>query len=95
MAIKQSLEANKSFILDSLPTQELKDDFLKNLENAPETLETPSIEQQVKEAEAPDHVSEDMYAGIKKEIEGYKPAPKMTPEEEKAAIAEALKNPPK
>ncbi|PWL29065.1 hypothetical protein [uncultured Roseivirga sp.] len=95
MAIKQSLEANKNFILDSLPTQELKDDFLKSLENAPESVEAPSVEQQVKEAEAPDYVTEEMYAGIKTELENMKPVPKMTPEEEKAAIEEGLKNPPK
>lgn len=94
MAIKQSLEENKQFILDSLPTQELKDDFLKNLQDAPEQVETPSVEQQVKEAEAPEHVPEDLYSDIKKELENYKPAPQMSSEEEKAAIEEALKNPP-
>ncbi|WP_420387570.1 hypothetical protein [Roseivirga sp.] len=95
MAIKQSLEENKQFILDSLPTQELKDQFLKNLQDAPEQTEAPTVEQQVKEAEAPKYVPEDLYSDIKKEIENYKPAPKMTSEEEKAVIEEALKNPPK
>ncbi|MHA7102301.1 hypothetical protein [Roseivirga pacifica] len=95
MAIKQSLEANKQFILDSLPTQELKDEFLKNLESAPETVAQPSVEEQIKEAEAPDYVTEEMYAGIKKELTDMTPVPKMTPEEEKAAIEEGLKNPPK
>lgn len=95
MAIKQSLEANKSFILDSLPTQELKEEFLKSLESAPETIAVPSTKQQIEDAEASSYISKDMYADVKKEIDGYKPVPKMTPEEEKAAIEEALKNPPK
>lgn len=95
MAIKQSLEENKSFILDALPTQELKDEFLKSLESAPEKVEQPSLEEQVKEAEAPDYVTKEMYAGIKKELSDMKPLPKMTEAEEKAAIEEGLKNPPK
>ena len=94
MAIKQSLEANKDFILASLPTEELKQEFLKELEKAPEEVQADSLEVQVKEAQAPDHVGEDMYEGIKKELESYKPV-KLSEAEEKAAIEEALKNPPK
>ena len=94
MAIKQSLEANKDFILESLPTEELKQEFLKELDKAPEEVPSPSLEDQVKEAQAPDHVSEDMYEGIKKQLEAYKPV-RLSEAEEKAAIEEGLKNPPK
>lgn len=95
MSIKQSLVENKSFILESLPTQELKDQFLKNMESAPDKVEPTNLADQIKEARAPDHVKEELYDGIKKELESYKPAPKMTPEEEKAEIEMGLKNPPK
>lgn len=94
MAIKQSLETNKDFILKSLPTEELKQEFLKVLEKAPESVQSASLDEQVKEAQAPDHVGEELYDGIKKELESYRPV-KSSEEEEKAAIAEALKNPPK
>ncbi len=93
MAVKQSLEDNKDFILGTLPTQELKDAFLADLDKVEEPA-APSVEEQVAEAQAPDHVSEDMYDGIKAEIEAAPPVVKMTEEEEKAAIAEGLKNPP-
>lgn len=94
MSIKQSLIENKSFILESLPTQELKDQFLKDLDSAPDKAENASLEDQVKEAQAPEHVSEELYDGIKKELENYKPT-KLSPEEEKAEIEKGLKNPPK
>ncbi len=93
MGLKQSLEDNKQFILDSLPTDELKEQFLSNLENVEETT-APTAEEQTAEAQAPDHISEEMYDSIKKEIEAAPKQVKMSAEEEKAAIEEALKNPP-
>lgn len=93
MSLKQSLEENKDHILNSLPTQELKDAFLADLEKA-EDVVTTTIEEQVKNAQEPEHILEGMYDGIKKEIESTVHSIKMTAEEEKAAIAEALKNPP-
>lgn len=92
MAIKQSLIENKSFILESLPTQELKDEFLKSLENAPDKVASPSVEDQLKEAQAPEHVGEELYDSIKKELENYKPAAPMSKEDEKKAIEEELKH---
>ncbi len=94
MAIKESLMENKDFILESLPTQELKDEFLASLENVEEQPGAVSIEEAVAEAQSPDHVTEDMYEGIKKELENMKSAPRLTPEEEKAAIEAELKNVP-
>lgn len=94
MAIKESLTENKDFILESLPTQELKDEFLASLDNVEEQSSAPSTEEAVAEAQAPDHVTEDMYEGIKNELESMKPAERMSADEEKAAIEEALKNVP-
>lgn len=93
MALKESLEENKQFILDSLPTQELKDEFLASLDKVEEPV-APSTEEQIAEAQAPDHVGEELYEGVKKEISEAKPTPKMTEEEEKAAIEAELKNVP-
>lgn len=93
MAIKESLEENKDLILESLPTQELKDEFLASLDKV-EELTAPSAEEQVAEAQAPDHVSEELYEAVKKEISSATVAPRMTESEEKAAIEEALKNVP-
>lgn len=93
MGIKSSLEENKDEILNSLPTQELKDEFLKSLDSVEETA-APSVEDQVSEAQAPDHVSEDMYDGIKQELESYTPVAPPSEEEQQAMIDEAMKNPP-
>ncbi|MEQ8909602.1 MAG: hypothetical protein RIC95_10450 [Vicingaceae bacterium] len=95
MSVKQSLEENKQHILDSLPTQELKDQFLAELDKADETPLKPSLDEQIKEAQAPDHISKDMYDSVKAEVEKAQETPKMSKEEEEAAIQEALKNPPK
>ncbi len=95
MAIKQSLEENKDFILESLPTQELKDQFLKEMEKAPTEVVKPSLEEQIKEAEVSEFATADRYEGIKKALENQKPTPKLSVDEEKAAIEEGLKNPPK
>lgn len=94
MSVKASLEENKQHILDSLPTQELKDQFLADLEKAEEPNLKPSLDEQLKEATAPDHISEDMYDAVKKEVEQGQEAIKMSKEEEEEAIKEALKNPP-
>ncbi|OEK00289.1 hypothetical protein BFP97_01625 [Roseivirga sp. 4D4] len=93
MALKESLEENKQFILDSLPTQELKDEFLASLDKVEEPT-APSVDEQIAEAQAPDHVSEELYEAVKKELAAVKPIPKMTEEEEKAAIEESLKHVP-
>ncbi len=90
MAIKESLDANKDFILESLPTQELKDEFLASLDKV-EDLVPPTVDEQVAEAQAPDHVSEELYEAVKKELASTTPVPKMTAEEEKAAMEESLK----
>lgn len=93
MAIKQSLEDNKQFILDRLPTQELKDEFLADLEKV-EEITPPSVEEQVAEAQAPHYVSEDMYEEVKKELENQETIKPMSEDEEKAAIEAELKNVP-
>jgi len=93
MAMKESLMDNKDFILESLPTQELKDDFLASLDKVEEPAPTSTAEA-IAEAQAPDYVGEDLYEGIKKELENMQPIPKMTAAEEKAAIEEGLKNVP-
>lgn len=93
MSIKQSLLDNKDEILGNLPTQELKDAFLADLEKAEEVVK-PSVDELLKEATAPEHVAEELYDGIKAELEAAPKAVRMTAEEEKAAIEEALKNPP-
>lgn len=94
MQVKASLEENKDHILASLPTQELKDQFLAELETIEETTLRPTTEEQVKEAQMPEHISEDMYDAIAKEINSTQEVLAMTEEEEKMAIKEALKNPP-
>jgi RNA polymerase-binding transcription factor DksA len=96
MSVKQSMLENKEHIMNSLPTQELKDAFEKDLEKMEEP-KAPSLDEQVKEAQAAEHVSEDMYDGIKKELEEAekKPAAKMSKEEEEKEIEKALKNVPK
>ncbi|MBL4707879.1 MAG: hypothetical protein JKY48_05495 [Flavobacteriales bacterium] len=94
MSIKQSMEENKHHILESLPTQELKDAFIADLDKV-EELVAPSVEELVKEAQSAEHVGEEMYDSIKKEIETGYTEVKMSAEEEKAAIEEELKNPPK
>ena len=93
MSLKQSIEDNKQYILDSLQSEELKSEFLASLDKIEETSR-PTIEEQVAEAQAPDHVSEDMYDGIKKELESTPAFVPMNADEEKAAIEEALKNVP-
>lgn len=93
MAVKESLEENKQFILDSLPTQELKDEFLAELGKIEEPA-PPSVEEQVAEAEAPSYVEKGMYGDIKKELENHKPVAPMSKKEEKAAIEAELKNVP-
>ena len=93
MSMKQSLVDNKDHILESLPTQEMKDEFLASLDSI-EEVEAPSAQQLVEEAQAPDHVSEDMYDAIKEAIEKPREAIRMTKEEEAAAIEEALKQVP-
>ncbi len=85
MSIKQSLEENKEIILEKLPTEELKQEFLASLNNV-EQPAVPTAEEQIKEAEAQPHVEESMYADIQKELTDYKPVAPMTPEEEQAAI---------
>ena len=93
MSIKKSLTDNKEFILESLPSQELKDQFIADLEKVEEPAAS-SIEEQVAEAQAPDHISEDMYEGIKKELESRPAVVPMSKKEEQAAIEEALKDVP-
>lgn len=93
MAVKESLEENKQFILDSLPTEDLKNEFLASMDKVEEPAK-PSIEEQVAEAQAPDHVSEELYESVKKEIAASSAMPKMSAEEEKAAIEESLKSVP-
>ncbi|MBO3698054.1 hypothetical protein [Roseivirga sp. E12] len=93
MAIKESLEENKQIILDSLPTEELKQEFLAGLDKVEEPA-APSVEEQVAEAQAPDHVSEELYEAVKKEITSFTPPPPMSADEEKAAIEEGLKQVP-
>jgi len=85
MPIKESLEENKQFILDSLPSEELKQEFLTSLEKVEETNLT-SVDEQISEAQAPDHISEDMYDAVKKEIEGYQTVAAMSEEETQQAI---------
>lgn len=94
MAIKESLLDNQDFILESLPTQELKDEFLASIDKVEEPAALTTAEA-VAEAQAPDHVSEDLYEGVKKDLESMKPFAKMTEAEEKAAIEEELKVVPK
>lgn len=91
--IKDSLNENKEAILNSLPTDELKEQFLNSIDHA-EDSSGVSTEEVVAEAIAPDHVSENLYDAVKKEIETYSPTGRMSEDEEKAAIEEALKNPP-
>lgn len=93
MAIKESLEENKQHILESLPTEELKKEFLASLDNV-EEVSAPSAEEQVAEAQGPDHVSEELYEAVKKEISSATAIPRMTESEEKAAIEEALQDVP-
>lgn len=93
MAIKESLEENKQFILESLPTEELKSEFLASLDKVEEST-VASVEEQVAEAQAPDHVNEELYEAVKKELSSTTAIPRMTESEEKAAIEEALKNVP-
>ena len=68
-----------------MPTEELKQDFLNSLDNVEEPT-LPSVQDQIKGAEAQPHVSEEMYANIQKELEADQTPAVMTPEEEKAAI---------
>lgn len=90
MPVKERLEENKDFILESLPTEELKQEFLASLDQVEEPS-APSVEEQVAEAQAPDHVSEELYEGIKKEI-AERPAPaQMSEDEIKAAIEQGIK----
>ena len=91
MAIKESLEENKDFILESLPTEELKQEFLKSLKNAEETA-VGSFDEQVSQAQAPEHVTEDMYEAIKKEIEEKPVVSPMSKAEIEAAMEEEVKN---
>lgn len=93
MAIKESLLDNQDFILDSLPTQELKDEFLASIDKVEEPAALTTAEA-VAEAQAPDHVSEDLYEGVKNNLESMQPVTKMTEAEEKSAIEEELKNVP-
>jgi len=95
MSVKKSMLENKNHILESLPTQELKDSFLNDLEKMEEP-QKPSLDEQLKQAQAPDHVSEELYDGIKKELEqAQKATSKMSKDEEEREIEKALKNPPK
>ena len=90
MPVKESLEENKDFILESLPTDELKQECLASVDKVEETA-APSVDDQVAEAQAPDHISEDMYEGIKKEIAEQPSAVKMSEDEVKAAIEQVIK----
>ena len=94
MSLKQSMVDNKDEILNNLPTQELKDEFLANLEKAGD-VKKPSVDEQVKEAQAPDHVSEELYDGIKNELESSQEHTPMSEDEQKAAVEEALKQVPR
>lgn len=95
MSVKKSMLENKNHILESLPTQELKDAFLNDLEKMEEP-QKPSLDEQLKQAQAPEHVSEELYDGIKKELEqAQKSTSKMSKDEEEREIEKALKNPPK
>lgn len=93
MSLKQSLLDNKDQILESLPTQELKDAFIADLDKVKDAV-APKIEDVIKEAQEPEHIVGEMYDEVKKEIEAGVKSVQMTAEEEKAAIEEALKNPP-
>jgi hypothetical protein len=92
MSVKQSLVDNKDQILESLPTQELKDAFTAELENFQEPV-APSNEELVAEAQAPDHVTEDMYEGVKVGVEEEVPTA-LSDAEVEAAVKEGVDNPP-
>lgn len=93
MSVKKSLHENKDFILESLPTQELKDEFLKSLETV-EDPAPPKMEELVAEATAPDHVSEDMYEAVKADVERDDSIKPLEGAELEAAIQENLKQVP-
>ncbi len=92
MSMKQSLIDNKDQILESLPSQELKDAFLKELD----TMEDPAPVAEadlVAQAQEPEHVTEDMYNDAKSHVVEM-PDVNMTQEEIDAAIKAGLDNPP-
>lgn len=93
MSVKASLEENKDHILESLPTQELKDAFLKELDEFQES-EPVSNEELVAQAQAPDHILPEMYEDVKVGVEEEVPGALSDEAEVKAAMEESLKNVP-
>lgn len=90
MSVKQSLVDNTKEILDSLPTQELKDEFTSSLETMEEP-QAPSTEELVAEAQGVEHITEDMREAVKADVEKDNSVTPMSAEEEESATAENLK----
>ena len=89
MSIKKSLEENKDFILESLPTKEAKEAFTSSLKSMEEPT-APSIEQIIHEAQSPEYVSPDLYDALKNEIENRPVHTPLTEEEAQEAMNQEL-----